>query len=603
MHRLEKEIRINVPVDRLWPLISDTERLNRTVGLSPVQYRTQGNPTGPAHLFAQTKMGPITVQYQDFPFEWVQDDHFHVTRHFSKGPLKEMRPGVSVRADNGSTQVRIFFEFQPRNFLGQWIARHLMWPAILRKYQRILGGMESYLLNNAPDPFWQLARKSQIDENRLGLLSQRLLQKEMKTDLVDLLRAHLRDAPDLDVMAMRPFALADRWNKDRTEVLKMFLHATREGILDLSWEILCPNCRKSKFTSGSLTGLVGQAHCEYCQIRFDAEFDRSVEARFTVHPSIRKTQRNEFCAGGPANTPHILAQVLVGPGQKRTITLNVLGSPLKIRSPQITGFSRVRVLDMGTSDRCTVILKEGVIEPADTEIRAGNVSLELENRSAQERWFVVERELWDQAVATAAQVTSLQEFRDMFSSEVLAPGEEIAVRSLAFMFTDLAGSTATYHDLGDAKAYSVVREHFTVLKGAIAKHDGAVVKTIGDAVMAVFSSPQQAILAAVDMQKGIAAWNATRNGQSPVILKIGLHQGPAIAVNTDDILDYFGTSVNLAARVESLSTGGDIVLSDDVMNQLQTSVEISDVFSRKEQLESPVKGFSKPVRAWRVWPG
>ena len=602
MERLESEFSLKVPVAQLWPMISDTERLNRAVGMAPVQYRTEGNPSGPAHLFAQMKMGPMTLKYQDFPFEWVQEDHFHVVRRYTTGPLKEMRPGVSLAANNGSTQIRVFLEFDPRNALGAWIARHILWPGLFRKYRKILRAMETYLLDNAPDPFWQATPKGVVDQDRLNALVERLRQAGEKADLLDFLQSHLTNAPDLDVMVMRPFVLADRWSKDRIDVLKLFLHATRAGLLDLSWEILCPNCRKSKATAPSLAGVVGQAHCEYCQIKFDAEFDRSVEARFTVNPSARKTQRKEFCAGGPGNTPHILAQILVYPGQKRNVTLHVLGAPLRVRSPQIEGPARVRVLDMSPSSLCRLTLQEKSIEPATREVRAGDVLFELENQTDQPRWIILERERWDEAVATAAQVTSLQEFRDMFSSDVLAPGEEIAVRSLTFLFTDLAGSTAAYHDMGDAKAYSIVREHFTVLKEVIAKREGALVKTIGDAVMAVFYSPRQGFLAALDMQRDIGAWNASRKGDTPVVLKIGLHEGPAVAVNAGDVLDYFGTSVNLAARVESLSRGGDIVVSDSVMRAVEGSKEMEAIAGKPEKLESPVKGFPQPILAWRIMP-
>ncbi len=591
-----------MPVQRLWPLISDTERMNRASGLAPVQYRTQASLVGPANVFAESKFGPLKMRWQEFPFEWVQQDHFFVLRRFDKGPFKEIRPGMIFSGSNGVTDVRVFLEAEPRNAFGKWIARYVMWPGVLRKFQSILRGMEAYLLNKAPDPFWKTTPKGPIDSARLNALAQRLIQRGAANDLMKLLTAFIVEAPDLDVSAMRPFALADRWDKDRLQVLKMFLMATQEGLLDLSWEVLCPNCRKSKVSNGSLQGLTGQAHCEYCQIKFDAEFDRSVEARFGVNTSVRKVQRNEFCAGGPANTPHVLAQVLVKPGETRSISLNALGAPLKVRSPQIQSFSRVRVLDMASAGECAIKLKDGVITPASAEVKVGNAVFTLRNDSAEERWFVIERETWDEAVATAAQVTSLQDFRDMFSSEVLAPGEDIAVRSLTFMFTDLAGSTATYHDLGDAKAYSMVRDHFVVLKEAIAKREGAVVKTIGDAVMAVFYAPKQALLAALDMQRGIRDWNASRNNANPIVLKVGLHEGPAIAVNADDVLDYFGTSVNLAARVEGLSIGGDIVLSDGVMQGLGDDKMLHEFSAKREMLEAAVKGFPQPVKAWRIWP-
>lgn len=118
------------------------------------------------------------------------------------------------------------------------------------------------------------------------------------------------------------------------------------------------------------------------------------------------------------------------------------------------------------------------------------------NAGAQQRLLLVEQASWTAENASAALVTSLQEFRDLFSTEVLAPGLSLGIRNLAILFTDLKGSTAMYERIGDAPAFARVRDHFAVLTEAISAHEGALVKTIGDAVMAVFCSPAQAVAAA-----------------------------------------------------------------------------------------------------------
>src|SRR3989454_5092697 len=105
------------------------------------------------------------------------------------------------------------------------------------------------------------------------------------------------------------------------------------------------------------------------------------------------------------------------------------------------------------------------------------------------------------------QVTTMQEFRDLFAAEVLASGQEIGVQSLAILFSDLKDSTALYECIGDARAYGWVQWHFTFLIACITRHQGALVKTIGDAVMAVFSRPEAAVQAALDIQQKIGAFN------------------------------------------------------------------------------------------------
>ena len=79
----------------------------------------------------------------------------------------------------------------------------------------------------------------------------------------------------------------------------------------------------------------------------------------------------------------------------------------------------------------------------------------------------LEGKFWDDAAATAAIVGTLQEFRDLFSSEVLAPGLQVGIERLAILFTDLSGSTAMYEQLGQARAFRFVQDHFRVIERAV----------------------------------------------------------------------------------------------------------------------------------------
>jgi len=190
-----------------------------------------------------------------------------------------------------------------------------------------------------------------------------------------------------------------------------------------------------------------------------------------------------------------------------------------------------------------------------------NAKLTFENKTESEQLFLMERMAWTDQAATAAEVTALQIFRDLFSSEALRPGEQISVGSLTVLFTDLRNSTRLYVEIGDATAFGRVMNHFDVLKRSIAEADGALVKTIGDAVMAVFREPAAALKAMIDAQRLLAA---PPDGSAPLTLKAGIHAGPCIAVTLNDRLDYFGSTVNTAARLEALSTGDDVVISQAV---------------------------------------
>jgi class 3 adenylate cyclase len=195
------------------------------------------------------------------------------------------------------------------------------------------------------------------------------------------------------------------------------------------------------------------------------------------------------------------------------------------------------------------------------------------------------------------EVVSLQAFRDLFAEATLRPGDEAAVGQVALLFTDLRGSTALYERVGDAKAFNLVREHFAFLAAIVRDHDGAVVKTIGDAVMASFGDPADAVKAALAMQERIAGFNR-EHGTGELVLKIGVHVGASVMVSLNERLDYFGSTVNMAARLQGQSAGGDIVLSHAVAEDPAVKPLLAGVPARAESVA--LKGFAEPVGFIRI---
>jgi class 3 adenylate cyclase len=180
---------------------------------------------------------------------------------------------------------------------------------------------------------------------------------------------------------------------------------------------------------------------------------------------------------------------------------------------------------------------------------------------------------------------------------VLRPGDEVTAARVALMFTDLSDSTAMYTAVGDADAYHLVRDHFAFLAAIVRAHDGALVKTIGDAVMAAFHEPADALAAAVDIQRQVADFNE-RSGGAPVAIKVGLHDGPCIVVTLNGRLDYFGTTVNMAARLQGQSRGGDIVLSAEMAGDAGVAEQLAVLDPARES--APLKGFDAPVPFLRI---
>ncbi len=138
-----------------------------------------------------------------------------------------------------------------------------------------------------------------------------------------------------------------------------------------------------------------------------------------------------------------------------------------------------------------------------------------------------------------------------------------------------------------AAAFAHVREHFTVLRRVAAESSGTVVKTIGDAIMAVWGDPLAAVQAALEFQPALDADPSTAG----LVIKVGVHHGRCIGVNLNEVLDYFGTTVNHAARLERVAGGGEVALSDDLANQPTVADWLANHNARQcREVEVTLKG-------------
>ncbi len=199
------------------------------------------------------------------------------------------------------------------------------------------------------------------------------------------------------------------------------------------------------------------------------------------------------------------------------------------------------------------------------------------------------------------ELLNVQPFRDLFADQTLPPGESLKVKRVAFLFTDLRGSTAMYAREGDPKAYGWVREHFEVLFLAAERNRGVTVKTIGDAVMASFVTPVDALRTAIDVHQDMAGLNQRLglSGDAALSIRLGAHVGPCISVTLNERLDYFGATVNVASRVSHLSQGDDVVLTEKMLLDQETQTEAAQNGSL-EAFETELRGYEQRFRLQRL---
>ena len=237
------------------------------------------------------------------------------------------------------------------------------------------------------------------------------------------------------------------------------------------------------------------------------------------------------------------------------------------------------------------------LEPVQLHARPGG-ELRIASRCADGRHVKIERLGFASAAATAHVVSTLDEFRSLFAKDLLKRGTPLKVARAAILFSDLTGSTALYTKVGDAAAFRLVDDHFDVLRAVVAAHEGVLVKTMGDAVMAAFVDATQCARAAADALARFETFRAGQTHGALVGLKLGLFAGACYVVTANGALDYFGQTVNVASRLQHLAASGELVIPSDTYAALDDTVRAS--LAVRERFEAQVKGVEQPLALVRA---
>lgn len=423
-----------------------------------------------------------------------------------------------------------------------------------------------------------------------------VLRQSADGAIVDLMERLIHDAPDHELNRVNVLAFAARHKLDEEATIAAFLHAARLGLFELSWNVLCPGCGGVLDAGTSLKTLNQEEYsCALCAAGYEPTLDEMVEVTFTVSPRVRKIAAHEpdtlpmpeylrqvFWSSGvdlPDDFEQKLEEIVLDAvelpvGERVILSLQLPPQFVIVFDPVTHAAQFLDVKGEPTRERqnLSMILSELHAENRTFELRPGPVRLLLENHSKRRTlpavWLANDtlHHMMEQRrpFLTAKRLLTNQTFRDLYRTETLDIDQRLKITSLTFLFTDLKGSTELYERVGDLVAYDLVREHFRVLNEIVASEAGAVVKTIGDAVMATFPTPEHAVSAALRMREAMLGLNEQR-GEEDLLLKIGIHEGPCLAVVLNDRQDYFGQTVNIASRVQGLAASRSIYATGTVV--------------------------------------
>jgi class 3 adenylate cyclase len=616
------------PPERVWPFFADTDRFNRLVGAHDVHYRPiEDGTTTSARFLAETRAGGFKLVYEEFPFEWSHQRSFGVYRRMRGGPVESYSwrctlartrasdvdprgrspsgradvyprgrspsgPAAAGAAVEGGTRATVRMEITPRIALLAPIA-WINAKQFTARFIELGALIDAHVLEGAASPY--VKPVSPADAEHIAAAVGRLKEEAVDVALAEKLGTLVREAPDADVVRIRPFAFADERGLDRRETLRAFLKAVPAGLLEMRWGIICPSCLTAAQQARGLEEIKAEGHCQLCDITFELDLDRAVEATFLPHPAVRRVPDAMFCIGGPARTPHVLVQGTVEPGATRS--LDVPLQPGRYRIFARGGASATLEVDDAGAPEVAVDVDPAAVHPPRVHAAPGG-EMKVTSGCDDARHVKIERLDFASAAATAHEVSTLSEFRTIFSSDLLKRGTPLKVARAAILFSDLTGSTALYTQVGDAAAFRLVDDHFDVIRAVVDAHGGVLVKTMGDAVMAAFVDATHCAQAAMDALARFEAFRGEEKHGALVGLKLGMYAGACYVVTANGSLDYFGQTVNVASRVQHLAGSGEIVLPRDVFEALAGAER--QRLAEKERLQACVKGVEHALDLVRV---
>jgi class 3 adenylate cyclase len=459
-----------------------------------------------------------------------------------------------------------------------------------------------------------------------------VLRQTADPAVVDAMQQLIADGHDRELNRINLLDFSGRNKLDEERVISGFLHASRLGLFDMNWNVLCPGCGGVLDTHKTLKALRHDEYsCALCAAGYEASVDDRVEVAFTVSQRVRRIAAHDpdtlplweyvrqiYWSSGidldEASLSSLLHEVTLdtgelAPGEKTVLSLQLPAQFVIVFEPVTHAAHFLEVQGEPTTERQHLSLAFSRTEApvVTTNVRPGPLDLELDNRAdvrvLPAVWVAGDalHELLRRRkpILTAKRILSNQTFRDVFKADNLNVDQRLKITALTFLFTDLKGSTALYERVGDLAAFDLVRAHFHALLEIIASERGAVVKTIGDAVMATFIRPEHALSAGLRMRAAMTKLNAER-GKEDLIVKIGIHEGPCLAVTLNERQDYFGQTVNIAARVQSLSTSQEIHLTQPVMESPEVMGILDRAAIKPIQKEAALRGIADKLVVYEI---
>lgn len=543
--------------EQLWPILSDTNRLFKDLGELPVERANLSRRLQKGHSELTYEPLHRTDMWEEEPYQWEAPYHLSVKRNYKSGYFKDLLISIDISDNRFGSLVTFRFRGEANRLPGYLYSK--------RRFNRRFRYRLKKLVQIYDESIDQkiipknISRKISLPTSRRwDAHREKLSQLSGDSEISDLLIYSIQHGNDAELKQLNPAKLAELWEKSLDDVLKVMLFAAKINLLNFQWNIQCPDCRNNVKSIDKLQEITDPVFCPHCEKDFNVDFHQALELKFEPHPLARKVSKKTYCFGNPAVQPHVDLQLTLNPGQKRFVKMNLREGYYKIYSDQSSEVIYAQIDREGLTN-ATIHFSNKRDDREDVYLST-TPNLILHNQTSEQMIVKCENLSRETFSVSAAEITSWQLFRNLFPEELIREEKKLNAKNLTILFTDLYNSSNLYRKDGDESALGVVMGHFHILEEVVIEERGAVVKTLGDSVMAIFPTPAHALKA---FYKAERIFKQKQTEKSPIKLKGGIHVGDCMAVSLNNRVDYFGNHVNIASRLVNFANSTEVVISAD----------------------------------------
>ena len=413
---------LDVTPKRMWPLVSDTDRFNEAIGL-PAPKFTYDHSGPERKIFADANFNGMKVHWREHPFQWIHEREMSVLREFDSGPFEWVTSTVELHPlAGGRTRLIHRFQVKPRGWFGKLMTPFQFAFMTKRSLKKVYAKLETIANDTScgyacdvafSKPVQLTAAQKQALGERLESLSKSISNQHLVTEFGKLIRS----VADPIAARLRPIPLSQKLDCSLEQSLETCMRAVEAGLLDMSWDVICPVCRIAASNTSSLERVQEHGHCDVCNLDFEVNFAKSVEVIFSVHPEIRPIELKTYCIGGPYHAPHVLAQNRLLPDQFVDIGVDLAAGNYQICGPQLANLPEVRVHDDAVANRAELSIGSST-ETSLPDLQSGVSCVHIENRSESEILARFELASDRDEAVTAATIGQHSLFQQLFPGQI-----------------------------------------------------------------------------------------------------------------------------------------------------------------------------------------